>query len=173
MLLEITLAVAVGLGVLALIFQPLLRARPAAAWNAPSALEDLEDDSPKNQALAALREIEFDRETGKLSEADFAELHARYQSRAVEALRAEESGRGERTATADVEALVAAKVQAMRSGTGGPRICPTCGPRPETNAIFCSSCGGRLPTGAACMGCGSPLAPGVRFCEVCGHAVAA
>ncbi len=174
MLLEILLAVIVGLGVLALIFQPLLRARPALAWNAPSALDDLDDDSPKNRALAALREIEFDRETGKLTDADFQELYARYQSRAVEALRAEEAGQ-DAPAGSDVEAIVAAKVQALRTGAGGKagRICHACGPRPEANAVFCSSCGGRLPTGAACLGCGSPLQPGVKFCEVCGHAVAA
>lgn len=173
MLLEITLAVVVGLGVLALIFQPLLQARPAMAWSAPSALDDLEDDSPKARALAALREIEFDRETGKLSDADYQELYARYQARAVEALRAEEASRGQAPAS-DVEGIVAAKVQALRSGqAGGGRICPTCGPRPEADAVFCSSCGSRLPTGAACLGCGSPLEPGARFCEVCGHAVAA
>ena len=38
-------------------------------------------------AIAALREIEFDRATGKLSEADYAELKARYTKEAIAVMR--------------------------------------------------------------------------------------
>ena len=37
--------------------------------------------------MAALREIEFDRATGKLSDADYAELKARYTEQAIAAMR--------------------------------------------------------------------------------------
>ena len=49
--------------------------------------------------------------------------------------------------------------------------CPACGPRPESDALFCSSCGRSLTVGG-CAGCGAPLVPGSRFCESCGTAVA-
>ena len=39
-------------------------------------------------AVVALREIEFDRATGKLSDTDYAELKSRYTERALAAMRA-------------------------------------------------------------------------------------
>jgi ribosomal protein L40E len=72
-------------------------------------------DSSRNQAIDALREIEFDRATGKLSDTDYASLKASY--------------------TADA-------IQAMRNNSGS--YCDRCGARPEPNAKFCSRCGSRL-----------------------------
>lgn len=72
-------------------------------------------------AVDALREIEFDHATGKLSERDYTELKATYTQRAVDAMRAGESG-------------------AM-----SVPVCGRCGPRPEPDAVFCSECGTALP----------------------------
>jgi rRNA maturation endonuclease Nob1 len=50
--------------------------------------------------------------------------------------------------------------------------CPTCGPRPEPDAVFCSSCGRYLP--GACPACGARVtAAGARFCPSCGSSLAA
>jgi hypothetical protein len=71
MILEIIAALVVGAFALALVVEPMLRsARPASS---PLDLPDLEE-TPRGIALAALREIEFDRETGKLSDTDYADL---------------------------------------------------------------------------------------------------
>ena len=45
-----------------------------------------ESESPKIQALLALKEIEFDRETGKLSDEDYADMKATYQRAALTAI---------------------------------------------------------------------------------------
>jgi hypothetical protein len=66
----------------------------------------------RNQAIDALREIEFDRETGKLSDTDYDSLKASYTQRALTAMR-----------------------------SAGSAICERCGPRPESDARFCSRCG--------------------------------
>src|SRR2546425_7709399 len=51
---------------------------------------DPEDDlSPGAVALRALKEIEFDRATGKLSDADYDALKQKYTAEALVALRAE------------------------------------------------------------------------------------
>lgn len=68
-------------------------------------------------AVDALREIEFDKETGKLSESDYDALRVSYTERALSELR-----------------------------HGQVAGCPTCGPRPETDAHFCSNCGRSLST---------------------------
>jgi hypothetical protein len=166
MITEVIAALVVGALAIALVLEPLLR---AARRTGPGLL-DLPDpeDTPRGIALAALKEIEFDKATGKLSDLDYAMLKDRYTGVALEAMRAE----GSAEVTDPVEAIIAAKVRALRtaSGPGGTAAaCPSCGPRPEPDAQFCSTCGRRLPTGAACAGCGAPLAPHAKFCEACGR----
>ena len=149
--LEVFLALVVGGAALMLILLPLLRPMPMAPvpeWDLP----DLEE-TRKGQALIALKEIEFDLATGKLSDADFAELKRKFTSEAVAAIREE---KGEQVAPAKVAA-----------GTA----CPRSGPRPERDAHFCSTCGSSLG-GMACAGCGGAIEPGARFCAGCGRAAA-
>jgi hypothetical protein len=162
---EAVLAVLVGILALWLVLQPLLR--PRSIKNPVYEPLDLED-TPKGIALAALKEIEFDRETGKLSDADYDFLKTKYTAAAVEALRAEEGG------TDDLEDLIAARVRLLRTPVGDRlRACSTCGPRPEADAVFCSSCGRTLSAKLPCARCGATLLPGSRFCEACGRTVAA
>src|SRR5256886_17043809 len=57
--------------------------------------EDPDDDlSPRAVALGALKEIEFDRATGKLSDADYDALKAQYTAEVVTALREESRDAG-------------------------------------------------------------------------------
>jgi hypothetical protein len=72
-------------------------------------------------AIEALREIEFDHATGKLSDSDYLQLKNAYTQRAIADMRA---------GTTDTSANTI--------------ICPTCGPRAEANAAFCSECGRAL-----------------------------
>lgn len=114
-----------------------------------------------SSAVATLREIEFDRATGKLSDSDYTDLKASYTSMAVAAMRAE-SEAGEEASSGQV-------VGALDPSAA---TCPVCGPRPEGDAIYCSSCGRHL--GGPCATCGAAIdQPGARFCAGCGHAVAA
>ncbi len=179
MTLELIAAVLVGVAAVWLVLQPLVAPGPpsAAVYEPPDP-----EETPKGVALAALKEIEFDRETGKLSDEDYAFLKSKYTGAALEALRAEpaeavarlESGEG---GGGDVEAMIATRVRALRSAATsappGAPVCPTCGPRPEPDAVFCSTCGQRLQQGGACAGCGAQLGPASRFCEWCGAGVAA
>lgn len=178
MLAEALAAAAVGLAVLWLVLQPVLR--PTGREAHPVEPVDPEE-TPKGIALTALKEIEFDKETGKLSDADYELLKAKYTAVALDALRHE----SDEVASDDIEAMVAAKVRAVRSASaatssnastlppGSNPACMPCGPRPEPDAIFCSSCGRRLPSRTACDRCGAALSPDSRFCERCGRQVAA
>jgi hypothetical protein len=129
-------------------------------------------------AIAALREIEFDRATGKLSDADYAELKARYTRQAINAMRhgATVASAGPLAAvpiappaTLPSDDEVEAAVRAYRSRQG---TCPACGPRPEPDAIFCSTCGRYLHD--RCAGCGAPVVElDARYCARCGGRLAA
>lgn len=117
---------------------------------------------PGDTAVAALREIEFDRATGKLSDADYAQLKARYTREALTAMRRADAA----PAAADE---IEAAVLAWRARH--PE-CPEHGARPEPDAVYCSDCGRFLP--GACTHCGAPVdESGSRFCSSCGHQLAA
>ena len=115
----------------------------------------------EEEAVAALREIEFDRETGKLSDADYGELRVRYTEEALAAMRA-----GALPPDADpAEAIVRAARARLKS-------CAHCGPRPEPDANYCSRCGLFLP--GACADCGAAVTePSAGFCASCGRQLAA
>jgi hypothetical protein len=177
MLYEALAAALVALAVVAVIVGPLTRP----GVSAPSGADEPEeiDETPKGIALAALREIEFDLATGKLSDDDYHMLKTKYTGEALASLRTEQAaapaggpaavpvGAGHAAGDA-VEALIADRVRLLKASN---IRCPGCGPRPESDALFCSSCGRSLTAGG-CAGCGSPLVPGSRFCENCGTAVA-
>jgi hypothetical protein len=172
MALEAAAATLVLVLVLWLVFGPLLERRGVEAGALPPEPPDLEE-TRRGAALLALKEIEFDRATGKLNDADYELLKSRYSVEAVAALKEEEGGIA--TTSDDPDAMIAARVSALRSGGALETSvsCARCGPRPETGARFCSSCG--LPVGAptACRSCGSALPSGGRFCPGCGARAAA
>jgi hypothetical protein len=190
-MLEMLAGLLVALAALAVVLEPMLRPGPARALAGIGGGPDESDfvdlrelESPKVQALIALREIEFDRATGKLSDEDYARLRAKYQAAALEAMRAETQ-----TSPAHDAAATAAGLEggpgagsgpapaSARSGNGARRaVCPACGPRPEPAPIFCSGCGRSLVVqsiGPRCRHCGAALGDNARFCATCGGPVAA
>jgi len=167
-MLELIVGILLATGATYFVLRPILRpARADGVATASDEGDDPDDDlSPQAVALRALKEIEFDRATGKLSDADYDELHAKYQSAALAALRGD-AGRG----TGEGRA----RSETARPSSLVPR--PTCavdGPRPEPDAVFCSACGRRLGTAPGyCARCGSALTSDARYCNACGSRVAA
>ncbi len=92
------------------VLYPLYRADGAVT---PARPRDVEKRG--SQAVDALRELEFDRETGKISDSDYEPLKARYTEQALAVMRA-----------------------------GDAPVCERCGPRSESGAEFCSNCGAAL-----------------------------
>src|SRR5260221_6499776 len=87
------LGIVVALVAVLLVLEPLLRAGrgPAAAPTPLFADSDDEDDpllARRDRALAALKEIDFDRATGKLADDDYELLKAQFTAEALEALKA-------------------------------------------------------------------------------------
>ncbi len=128
-----------------LVLEPVLRVATGQALIAPEPLFDDSDAEVdpsarrRDQALAALREIEFDQATGKLSDEDYARLQAKYSAEAVEALRAADASADRNAAGAAVERLIAeARESAKRSGR---KFCEECGAVLEGSGRFCVECG--------------------------------
>ena len=126
----------VGATLLWLVLQPILS--PHAALPVDTDPPDPEE-TPRGQALLALKEIEFDRATGKLSDSDYTALSTRYSAAAI--------------ATLEPEA--------------GNLHCRVHGPRNGTR--YCNECGAGLLTDAgACAACGFAASPDAKFCPGCG-----
>jgi hypothetical protein len=158
-----------ALGAMAFVLAPLFRDLPAPRSTASIARDARADDehAQSERAVDALREIEFDRATGKLSDADYVALKTRYTEEALSAMRAET-----RQAAPLTDAELEAVIRRQREEASNSRACPTHGPRPEPDAVYCSDCGRYLL--GACDQCGARAsAPGARFCDSCGHRLAA
>jgi hypothetical protein len=93
----------------------------------------------KTLVLRAIKDLEFDRAMGKVSEADFAEMSARLRQRAVGLMRELDRGTGYRE---QIEREIAKRVGAPPSRRA-TRAC-TCGTGNDADARFCKACGQRL-----------------------------
>ena len=180
-----------ALGALSFVLLPLLSESEPDGKPAPgrvrSALDARKAASAEEDGLAvsALREIEFDRATGKLSDSDYEELKAKYTALALADLRAQDDRARAAEGAVPGAAAPVASVAEYAAGAGDDPVeaavraaearrpkCGTCGPRPESDAIYCSDCGSYLP--GACGSCGTKVnLPGARFCNACGGQLAA
>jgi len=159
---ELIVGVVLATGAIYFVLLPILRPpREPASDPAVDEGDDPDDDmSAQAVALRALKEIEFDRATGKLSDTDYTDLKAKYTAEALAALR------GEPRLTPGASPGI--------TKTRPTAFCPDHGARPEQDAQFCSECGRRL--GAApgyCARCGTALESDARYCNSCGARVAA
>jgi len=169
--LEVAAGILLAAGAVYFVLRPIFRPEMEGYGNREtengSEGEDPDDDlSPRAVALRALKEIEFDRATGKLSDADYDVLKTRYTSEAIAALRAESRAPG--AGSSPIHAA-----PAPRSSLPAP-ACPAHGPRPEADAQFCSECGRRLASAPGyCARCGTALEHDAHYCHSCGARVAA
>jgi hypothetical protein len=137
-----------------IVLQPLLHAASGRVVEEAVPLfsdSDDEDDpalARRDRALAALKEIDFDRATGKLSDTDYEQLKAQFSQEALDAIKAADSAAAPAApvgAPADdaVEALIAA---AQNPAPAGRRFCLECGSALDSAKKFCLQCG--APVGA-------------------------
>jgi hypothetical protein len=116
----------------------------------------------KTLALRTLKELEFDRAMGKVSEADFLEMAGRLRARASRLIKQLDAGSGYRARIErDLEERLSEHVPGVsdsrplarpRTATGEParswtivvRVCGACQTQNESDARFCKSCGTKL-----------------------------
>jgi rRNA maturation endonuclease Nob1 len=98
-----------------------------------SAREALERE--KRLVLRSIKELEFDKAMGKVSEADFAAIMSPLRARALTLMRdLERAPATEAAAPSAPSARAAASAQ----------TCPSCGTANDADARFCKSCGSKV-----------------------------
>jgi hypothetical protein len=136
-LMAICLVVAVG--------EPLARRR---AYSVRGAEGDNDTERlllQKEMLYGAIRDLDFDFQTGKVDQKDYAELRQQLEGEAVQVLRQLDAG----DALVALDHEIEQQVLALRRHSGST----VCGSQRES-----------------CSGCGTPLDDGENFCPDCGQA---
>jgi hypothetical protein len=156
---EFALAILVLALALAVLAYPLYRVRTQPLTAAGSALDDLYAE--RDGVYATLRDLDLDRQLGKLDQADYAALRDKYMTRATEILQQIDWLHGEGAATSastgleqEIAALRAHKPE-DRLPAGDGQI--TAVPQPGQTV--------------RCPNCGRPCPPGDKYCARCGYAL--
>lgn len=123
---------ALALAAIAYIVAPI--GRSGSALDESSAESAAEEK--KRVALTGILDLEEERDGGKLSEAEFVDLRARYERDAIEALEELDMASSESTLEDHLEKEIAAAREKLR--------CGTCGAPRDVDATRCSSCGSSL-----------------------------
>ena len=111
----------------------------------------------KDELLAAIRELRFEHELGKVNDADLQRFEQRYRARARDVLRMldeqlephREQARAlidQALAGLDKTAVPAEAVseKPASDATPGRAACASCGASNEPDAVFCKKCGARV-----------------------------
>jgi hypothetical protein len=134
------MTVAIGIlmviAAIAYVAAPLFSGTPAGEFNGSqpvTASKRERWERQKLEAYAAIKEVEFDQQMGKLSQADFAAIRDKYAAQALEAIAA-------------LDAAKAAQPRQVAEGRRARRIayCPSCGVSVPARAKFCPACGQSL-----------------------------
>jgi RNA polymerase subunit RPABC4/transcription elongation factor Spt4 len=148
----------VGIAILILVALALTDqfARPRSRAAGPGATVKSRPESNRG-ILYALRDLDFDYQTGKVSDADYRPLRRKLLSEAAAGLTTEERGR--QVAVAQLERAVRAQRKVVA-------VCPQCGSGFERGQRYCSRCGS--PLSRSCTTCGELMKRNDAFCSACG-----
>ena len=99
-------------------------------------------EQEKANTLRTIKELEFDRAMGKMSEDDFNEMSVRLRARATRLIKQLDAGTGYRTA---IEQDLAKRLSdGAAPATVRGNFCTECGTKNEQDAKFCKNCGHKL-----------------------------
>jgi cytochrome c-type biogenesis protein CcmI len=131
------------------VLHPVLNGQHARVGRDSEELTDAE--ALRRVTLGALRDVEYDHETGKLDDEDYRSLRKELSGEALAALDAERHERRAsdrfRTARRPVALDLEAEIRRVREGLGAGTACRECGHLNRSGSRFCSACGeGLAPT---------------------------
>lgn len=133
---------------LVFIARPLLRVRHQLRLPEPRAGSRHLQES-KERLLDTLKELDFDHRVGKINDADYAQLRARLEERAMRVM-AELDGMAESAELGALREGVEAEIRQHRSAVrmhSEDSVCAGCGAPRGPEDVFCPQCGRRHSDG--------------------------
>lgn len=150
-------------------------------WNAqpkPVSTPVISLANQREATLAALRDLDFDHEVGKVTEEDYTSLRQTLLAKTAAIMTQIEQEQA--TTQADLDDHIEAEILAARQNLNGgrltrspeegSRVCPTCSRVSLPGDLYCRNCGAHLAP--ACPECGQTVTPTDRFCVSCGFELA-
>ncbi len=129
-------------------------------------LESISLEEEKEESYNAIKEAEFDYETGKLSDKDFSLIKEKYTGKAINAMQKLEEREKQSSKT---------KVPTVqRKSKTTTATCAHCGSSLSSDVKFCQSCGKKAEPQAQanfCPKCGKKHKKGDKFCQSCGQRI--
>ncbi|MBI4673255.1 MAG: hypothetical protein HY741_16510 [Chloroflexi bacterium] len=181
---EFILAFLVLLAAFTVLAYPLYRAQQQPVGMNASTLDDLL--AQRDGIYATLRDLELDKQLGKLDEPDYNALHEKYLTQAAGVLQELDLLRGQGNATeasAEIEKEIAAlrrtpantgaarvKLPAL-SATKAPALNATKAPALSATKVPALSATKGQASGLHCKNCGRAYDRGDKFCVQCGRAL--
>jgi hypothetical protein len=154
------------------------------------------EEEQKRAVLRALKDLDYERSVGKISEQDFHEFSTRYRAEAKRLIRdldedlaearkqvehdlerrlrkREQSSDASASAheTSAEQSAESAATDPRGSGSKALRECTACRVQNELDARFCKACGTAMagPGERACLGCPARYAKDLAECPACGN----
>ncbi len=115
----------------------------------------------RESVLSALRDLDFDFRTGKVSEEDYTPLRARLMAEAAQYIEREKKE----------EEKLEALIQTRRAVHQSTILCEQCGASMKAGQRFCTKCGSAVNE-EICPSCGEKNRAGDQFCSSCGSRLA-
>ena len=122
-----------------------------------SAHAQTQSEGQREVILSALRDLDFDFKTGKISEEDYTPLRIQLVAEAARYIETEEKEEQQ------LEALIQTRRAAQRTSSA----CQHCGAPMRADQRFCSKCGSAA-NNEFCPSCGKEIHAGDLFCASCG-----
>ena len=175
----IVLSILMVLAVLAALAYPVLRQERSESVSATAQASLHELLSERDQTLQAIRDLQFDHEVGKITDADLTTYQANLRQSAADALRRLDACEAE--LDREIGPDIASRVVVQRTGLGHRAIvCPTCGRPLSADDRFCTGCGATIlpparsvtlpmPPARTCPHCGKTVQAEDLFCPQCGQ----
>ena len=156
---ELVISVLIAGAIITFIAIPLFSSSRKLVIDQPTALETLL--SQRDAAYDALRDLDLDFQTGKLSETDYNALREKYKSRAAIILQQIDAAQRQQSETLEKE------IAEMRAAKHAQAIATE--PEPDDlEKEIAKRRGKHLASNNACQNCGAPLKPQDQFCAKCG-----
>jgi len=107
--------------------------------------------------ISALRDLDFDFKTGKVSEEDYTPLRARLMAEAAQYIEQQQ----------EEDEKLEALIQTRRAAHQQSVKCDHCGASAQAHEHFCAKCGSPI-NHESCPQCGRIIRKGDQFCPSCG-----
>ena len=144
-------------GSIAYVVLPFRQNRPQTATSSEGLAQKV---GKREVVLAALRDLDFDFKTGKVSEEDYQPVRSQLMAEAAQYLEQEDK-EAER-----LEALIQSRRRTHQEGTK----CEHCDAPVKAGQRFCSRCGSAV-NNQLCPSCGKNIQPDDLFCPSCGNSL--